>query len=156
MSQDVFERAKHRWGANGQGDVDQEQLKRSAAGISLSPISVESKAHSGALVEPEVHPRGRDRRSRRDAQEEQRELGAIVRTARKIALMQDAVRAINTHVVYTIDQGQEEMTDVLYSKTRHEGMNELLAEVISQSLQQMVAQNLALAELHFKRQTENQ
>ena len=155
MSQDVFERAKHRWGVNGQGDVDQKHMKRSAADVSLSPISVESKAHSGALVAPEAHPLGRDRHSRREAQEIQRKNGKIVSTAQTIALAQDAVRAVNTHVVYAIDQGQEEMMDVLYSKTRHEGMNELLAEVISQSLQQMVAQTLALAELHFKRQTEN-
>jgi hypothetical protein len=56
--------------------------------------------------------------------------------------------------VHTIHRAQEEMMAILFSHTRHEGMNEFMAQVVGQALQLTVAQTMALAEHHGKRQME--
>jgi hypothetical protein len=133
---------------------DVEKLKHAASSISVPAVSLNQRVWMPTVSVPEVKAVSNDRRDRREATEVRRELARIAATATKAGVAMQAVRSVNTYVVYSADQGQEEMMDILYSKTRHEGMNEMVASVISQSLQQMVAQMMALAEHHFKRQME--
>ncbi len=158
MTENVHERRKYTPGANGQGEGDgnrRERAKQSAAKASLPPIVFEKKTHSTVLTVPEIKPLGRDRRSRRDAQEAQRELSRIVITAIKHRVKIQAVLAVTTYAVEAIDQAQEEMMAIYHSKERHEGMDEMLGEAIGQSLQQMGSQALALSDLHYKNQTQD-
>ena len=92
-----------------------------------------------------------DRQDKRLAKETQRELARIVADTLRTNTMAQSIRVVNTHIVNSVDQGQEQMMEILYSHTRHEGMNEMLASVISQSLQHMVAQLMALSEAHYRR-----
>jgi len=134
---------------------DVEGLKRAASNIKVPAITLNQKAWSPVVSVPEVKALSGDRRDRRAAKELRRELAQIASTATKAGVVLQATRSVNTYVVHSVDKGQEDMMDILYSKTRHEGMNELVASVISQSLQSMVAQMMAVAEHHFKRQMEN-
>ena len=155
MTGEVYERIRRREGANGQGEANRQgPLKQSATGIRMPPMALEKRAYTSSVSVPDVRPLGRDRRSRREADETRRELGHMAHTAVKVRFVIDAQRTISIHGIHSIDQAQDEMMDVLYSKERHEGVNELLAQVIAQSVQQLVAQTMALAELHYKRQTE--
>lgn len=158
MTDPVFERLRQAASANGRSSVrpeDIEGLKQTASNIKVTAITLNQKAWSPVVPIPDVKALSNDRRDRRAAQEYRRELAQIGATATKIGVAVQAVQMVNTYVVHSVDQGQEEMMDILYSKTRHEGMNELVASVVSQSLQQMVAQMMALSEHHFKRQMEN-
>ena len=155
MSDEVYERIRRRAGANGQDEENPQQAaKQSATGVELPPMALEKRAYTGSISLPEIRPYGRDRRSRREAEEARREIGRMVHKAIKARVVMDAVRTVTTYSLCSIDQAQEEMMDLLYAKERHEGMNELVAQVIAQSIQQMIAQTMALAELHYKRQTE--
>ena len=155
MSEEVYERIRRRAGINGQdGENPQHPPRQSATGILLPPMTVEMTAYTGSISVPEIRPYGRDRRSRREADEARREAGRMVHKAIKARVVMDAVRAVTTYGAYSIDQAQEEMMEMLYAKERHEGMNEMMAQVIAQAVQQVIAQTLALGELHYKRQTE--
>ena len=153
MNDEVYERIRRRAGANGQ---DPRQAPRqSAIGVELPPMALEKRTYTGSISLPEIRPYGRDRRSRREADEARRDLGRMVYRSIKVRVAMEAVRTVSTCGVHSIDQAQEEMMDILYAKDRHEGMNELLAQAIAQAIQQVTAQTLALAELHYKRQTED-
>jgi hypothetical protein len=158
MTDPVFERLRQGPSSNGKSSVrpeDVEKLKQTASNVSVPAITVNQRVWMPTVPVPEVKALSNDRRGRREAADVQRELARTAVIATKIGVAMQAVRSVNSFVVYSVDQGQEEMMDILYGKTRHEGMNELVASVISQSLQQMTAQMLALSEHHFKRQMEN-
>jgi hypothetical protein len=156
MTENVQERRKYSVGSNGQGDsegVRYERTAQSSSKASLPPIVFEKKSHSSALAVPEIRALDRDRQSRREAQQTQRELARIAREGIVHRMKIQAVLAVTTYVVEAVDQAQEEMMNIYHSKTRHEGMDEVLAQTIAQSLQQMGSQALALSELHYKNQT---
>ena len=154
MDIDFRERTRHKHSANGQDTRDAERLKQSAVGVVVPSVKLGKPAYGEGLVIPDVPPTSQDRHGKRDARETQRSVGRTVHQAIKIKAVMDTVRTINVYSVYSIDQGQDQMMDLLYSRDRHEGMNDLLAEAIGQSLQQMAAQTRALSELHYKLQTE--
>ena len=158
MTDPVFDRLRQGASTNGKSAVrpeDVEKLKQTASNVVVPAVSLNQRVWMPMVPVPEVKALSNDRRGRREAADVQRELARAAVIATKIGVAMQAVRSVNSFVVYSVDQGQEEMMDILYSKTRHEGMNELVASVISQSLQQMIAQMLALSEHHFKRQMEN-
>lgn len=157
MGDDVFERIRQRPGANGKSGVrpeDVEHLKQTASSVTVPTVVVNQRAWAPIIAVPDIKPLSNDRRDRNAAKELRRELGRIAAHATRAGVAMQATRSVNSYIVYSIDKGQEEMMDLLYSKTRYEGMNELVASVISQSLQQMVAQMIAISEQHFKRQME--
>lgn len=155
MNSELYDRIRRQEGSNGSGYAERQgPAKQSAVGVRLPPMAIEKRAYTGHMSLPEIRPTGQDRRSRREAEEAQRQVGYMVNQALQARVAIEAVRNVSTYMVYSIDQAQEDMTDLLYAKERHEGMNELLAQVIAQSIQQLVAQTMALAELHYKRQTE--
>jgi hypothetical protein len=154
---EVLERIKQAAQNDGQaaGDAgDSEPVRQAATGVKLPAISVNPRVFNSSVSVPEIKPLSNDRYDRREAHAAQRQLARVALKATQFGVAMQAVRSVNTYVVYAADQGQEDMMDILYSKTRYEGMNEMLSQVIGQSLQQMVAQMLALAEMHYKRQTE--
>lgn len=157
MGDDVFERIRQRPGANGKSGVrpeDVEHLKQAASSVTVPTVAVNQRAWAPIIAVPDVKPLSGDRRDRNAAKELRRELGQIAAHATRAGVAMQAARSVNSYIVYSVDKGQEEMMDLLYSKTRYEGMNELVASVISQSLQQMVAQMIAISEQHFTRQME--
>jgi hypothetical protein len=157
MSDEVYERLRQRVSGNGRSaprPEDVEQLKQAAGGIQLPAIAVNPRAWTPSIAVPEVKALSNDRRDRREALEARREMAQLARTSIKIGVAIQAVQGVNTYAVYAVDQTQEDMMEILHSRTRYEGMNELVASVISQCLQQTIAQTLALAEHHFKRQME--
>ena len=158
MSDPVSERLRTGASSNGKGSVrpeDVEQLKQMASNIVMPAVSLSQKVWTPMVPIPEVKALSNDRGDRRAAREFRRELAHIASTATKVGVAMQAVRSVNTFVVHSVDQTQEDMMDILYSKTRHDGMNELVASVISQSLQQTAVEMQAMAEHHFKRQMEN-
>jgi hypothetical protein len=154
---EVLERLKQAAGNEGQqaaAPSGAEPSRQAATGIKLPAIVVNPRVFNSSVSVPEIKPLSHDRHDRREAHDAQRQLARVALKATQFGVAMQAVRSVNTYVVYAADQGQEDMMDLLYSKTRYEGMNEMLSQVIAQSLQQMVAQMLALAEMHYKRQTE--
>ena len=155
MSDEVYERIRRRAGVSGQDEQErQESARQSATGVRLPPMALEKRAYTGSISLPEIRPYGRDRRSRREAEEARREIGRMVHKAIKARVVMEAVRTVGTYGVHSIDQAQEEMMEILYARERHESMDELMAQVVAQAVQQVTAQTLALGELHYKRQTE--
>ncbi|NLE95961.1 MAG: hypothetical protein GX600_09850 [Dehalococcoidia bacterium] len=157
MGDSGFDRSQRRPGADGKSGIqpeDVEQLKQSAKNIVVPTVTVNQRVWAPTIAIPDVKPLSSDRRDRNAAKEFRRELAPVTQHATRAGLAIHASRAVATYVAYSIEQGQEEMMDLLYSKTRHEGMNELMASVISQCIQQMVVQMFAVSEHHFKRQME--
>jgi hypothetical protein len=156
MSDDFFDHGA--WDARRTGTISPEEvekLKKSPGGIKVALRALTKPAWSPGLSVPEVKAISNDRQGKRLAKEQQRDLSRIVAETVRTSVLLQSVRVVNTHVVYSADQGQEQMMEILYSHTRHEGMNELVASVISQSLQHMIAQMMAVSESHYKRLMEN-
>jgi hypothetical protein len=154
MSEDVFERIRRGLGSQESGATQRGDGLHSPKDIKLPAVSLSQRVWSPSVPVPEVKALSNDRRGRREASEMQRELARIATQATKFGVALQAVRSVNTFVVYSADQGQSDMMEILMGRSRHEGMNETMAAVVLQSLQQMIAQMLALAEQHFKRQME--
>lgn len=153
MTTDVRERLKQIANGNGQAPSSEEDLKKQPSNVPVSVLvpSEATNAPMSALHLPDLKPVTNDRAGKRMLQEAQRDMGRVVYQTVKTGMTIESIRKVNTHVVYAVDQGQEEMMQLLYSHARHEGMNEMLGEVIGQRLQHMLAQMAAISEAHFKR-----
>jgi len=156
MTEDVYERIRQGLGANGAGSAQGAAADglHSPKDVKLPAVSLNQRVWTPTVSVPEIKPFTNDRHGKREASEMQRDLARIATQATKFGVAMQAVRSVNTYVVYSVDQGQADMMEILMNRSRHEGMNETMAAVVSQSLQQMIAQMLALAEHHFKRQME--
>ena len=153
MDTDFRERTRHRQSSD-RHDRDVESLKQSAMGVVLPSVTLGKPAYVDGLTGSEITPTSQDRHGKREARDTQRAVGRTEHEAIKIGAKIDAIRRINIYGVYSIDQGQDQMMDLLYSRDRHEGMNDLMAQMVAQTIQQMTAQTMALSELHYKLQTE--
>jgi hypothetical protein len=157
MSEDVFERLRRSVGSNGQSTVnpeDVEKLKKAATGINVPMVSLNQKTYMPMVPVPEIKAISRDRRGRREADEARRQLARIAWNATRTGVAIEAIRSVNTFAVHSLDRTQEETMGILFGHTRHEGMNEFMAQIVGQVLQLTVAQVMALAEHHGKRQME--
>lgn len=155
MTENVYERIKRATGSNGQNDsAGADRQKQPPGSINMPALAVVQKVYNTAITVPEIKALSNDRRSRREAHEAQRELGQIALRSAKFGVAMEAVRSVGTYAVASFDRGQEDVMEVFHSKSRYPEMNEMMGQVVAQSLQQMAAGILALAELHIKRQTE--
>ncbi len=157
MSEDVFERLRRNVGSNGQSTVnpeDVEKLKKAATGINVPMVSLNQKTYMPMVPVPEIKAITGDRRGRREADDARRQLARIAWNATRSGVAMEATLSVNTFAVHTVHRAQEEMMAILFGHTRHEDMNEFLAQVVGQALQLTVAQVMALAEHHGKRQME--
>lgn len=157
MSEDVFERLRRNVGSNGQSTVnpeDVEKLKKAATGINMPMVSLNQKTYMPMVPVPEIKAITGDRRGRREADEARRQLARIAWNATRSGVAMEATLSVNTFAVHTVHRAQEEMMAILFGHTRHEDMNEFMAQVVGQALQLTVAQVMALAEHHGKRQME--
>ena len=113
MTQDVYERVKRTVDGNGQGTAHQsDQTKQRPTPINLPAIAQAQKTFSTSLPVPRVDATGNDRRSRREANEAQRELNKISLLTQKAGLVIDAVRAVNTFAAHSFDVGQDEIMGI--------------------------------------------
>lgn len=154
---DILEMLRQRLEANGKDSIrreDVEKLRQATGGLTLPAITVNQRAWLPSIPVPDIKPISTGRRDRALATDMRRDLMQISYQATKAGVAVQAVRSVNTYVVYSVDQAQEEMAEILYGRPRHEGMSELMASVISQVLQQMIAQMHTISEHHFKRQLE--
>lgn len=155
MADNVHERIRRLASSNGQGEPDNAQAGKQAPGrLDLPSLVMVQKVYTTSISVPEIRPVGHDRRSRREAQEAQRELSLIALRAAKFGVAIEAVRSVGTYALSSFDRGQEDIMDIYHGRSRYPEMNEMMGQVVAQSLQQMAAGILALAELHIKRQTE--
>ena len=155
MTDNVHERIRRLAGSNGQGETGTSSSGKQAPGrLDLPSLAMVQKVYTTSISVPEIRPTGHDRRSRREAQEAQRELNLIALRAAKSGQAIDASRAVTTYALHSFDRGQEEVMDIYHGRSRYPEMNEMMGQVVAQSLQQMAAGILALSELHIKRQTE--
>ena len=158
MAENVFEKQRRDARDNGQRSVspeDVEKLKQAATDTQVPIGSLSQRTHLPMVPIPEMKPVTNDRKGRREADEARRQLGKIAFNATRTAVTAEAIRSVNTFVHYTLNRTQDEMMDVLYSYTRHEGMNEFMAGATGRLLQLTEAQLIGLAEHHGKRQMEN-
>lgn len=155
MADNVHERIRRLAGSNGQGETRTSSSGKQAPGtLDLPSVAMVQKVYTTSINVPEIRPTGHDRRSRREAQEAQRELSLIALRSAKFGVAIEAVRSVGTYALSSFDRGQDDIMDIYHGRSRYPEMNEMMGQVVAQSLQQMAAGILALAELHIKRQTE--
>ena len=159
MSDPLFERVRR--GAIRQGKSllrpeDVEKIRKIASDVTVPAAARNQKALPCMVSIPDVKALSSDRGDRREARELRRDLARIAAFVVKAGLAMQAVQSVNTFVVHTVDQAQEDMMSILMDgANRYEGGDEVIAAVVSQSLQQTIIETQAIGEIHFKRQIEN-
>ena len=155
MTDNVHERIRRLAGSNGQSEPGDSQDGKQAPGrLNLSSLAIVQKVYSTSISVPEVKPLGHDRRSRREAHEQQRELSLIALRAAKVGMAMDAERAMGSFAVAAFDRAQEDIMDIYHSKSRYPEIDEMMGQFCAQCLQQTAGGILALNELHIQRQAQ--
>ncbi len=153
MMGDLFQRtAQASQSADTIDPADVEKWKKSPDNIKMlvALATSQSAVNSGVSIQ-EITPVSSSRQDKKAAKDIERAQAGMSGELAKAGMAIQVILRMNAYVMYAVQQAQDDITQVVYGYKRHEGMNEFVAAVGSQNLQDTAAEVMAVKGQCFKR-----